>query len=639
MSIFWDPELDISEKDLKKAREEIEQITSNDIHKYAHHYREALEKLLSHEEIKRWYQQVEANERKRHPIVIGDQYAEAMIMTFIAPYLRIRVPNQNVITGKFPMNHPFARPDTQSYLMAQYLAMRFQNPAINKAFKQYHIRFNARWRTIEEYARLSNGRQKRGEETIMAEEATVKAGFLNMRDVTEIIELIRREYEKDPRVFQKEDRPPIHLRKRKGQQPKPEPAADGFFPIPASAANHMIQRALAMGNQWAIEAGEMWPSFSLTNRKKTVKGLAFMRPTDTEIDPEFLFGPELAQWQAKMLEYARKHLDDMAVDVYDAIMAEWMDKAQYPEQMVTITLDKIMEYRSLKPKTDEKGHRRGHQQKHKEAIARRIMALSGVFVKFDEVEVTEVDSKGKKRRVKWSGRGPLVQIDVEYTKKTEDGRQEVMGYHCRPGLPIALGLHGPGRQAARLARIALQMDPYREKYEKRLLRYFAYLWRVRQASGDYNKGVKVGTILEEIGLEVEKKNPARTKERLENALDRLKERGAIAGWEYEGRADEAIVGTRGWADKWLDWRVAVEPPDFIMDHYREKINSPEPQQPALPQADMRQAIREARKNRGLTITQAAEEIGISKSMLSMIENGRAPIGPRVWPKIEKWLNQ
>jgi transcriptional regulator with XRE-family HTH domain len=34
-----------------------------------------------------------------------------------------------------------------------------------------------------------------------------------------------------------------------------------------------------------------------------------------------------------------------------------------------------------------------------------------------------------------------------------------------------------------------------------------------------------------------------------------------------------------------------------------------------------------------------EEIGISQSMLSMIENGRANIGPRVRLKIEKWLHQ
>ena len=412
-----------------------------------------------------------------------------------------------------------------------------------------------------------------------------------------------------------------------------------YLPISAHAAAHAARRALAMGPKWKMdmETGEFWPMFNLTNRKGTVKGSAFMRPTD--VDPTILYGPELKKWQARMLEYARKHLDDMAADVYDAIMAEWMDRAQYAEQMVTITLDRIMEYRALKPKTDEKGYRRGHQQKHKEAIARRVMALAGVFVKFDEVEVTEVDSKGKKRRVKWSGRGPLMQIDVEYTKKTEDGKQEVMGYHCRPGLPVAMGLFGPGRTTARLAKITLEMDPYRERYEKRLLRYFAYLWRVRQTNGDYNVPVKVATILEEIGLEVEKKNPARTKERLETALDRLKERGAITGWEYEGQADESIVGARGWADKWLEWRVSVEPPAFIMDHYREKINNPEPKRPALPAGELREAIREARKERGLTIAQAAEEIGISKSMLSMIENGRAKIGPRVRPKIEKWLNQ
>lgn len=637
MSLFLDMKMTIKKEDLEKTRQQLEGVTKKTAHIFVLQYFEAIDRFVKHEKLGLWYAQISKLEQARPNISLGNATIEKAIQAFLAPYMDVREIDQTntgtTTSQELPDNHPFslANPTFHSYLFVQYLAFRFRSPKINRTFKEYRTRFNARHQIIEEYAK----QELEGGESMQAGKAApvlaMKAGYANVKDVAEIINLIREEYEKNPGVFLEKAVPPLYLWKGK------EDLENGVLPIPAHAPAFQIQRALAMGEQWQtdMEVGKMWPSFDLTNSKGTVKGTAFMQPSDVE--PSILYGSELAKWQAKMLEYAHNHLDDMTADIYDAIMVEWMERAKYPEQMVMITLDQIMEYRALKPKTDEKGRRRGHRREDKEKIDRRVMAMTQVFIKFDEVTVTE-EKDGKRRQKKIQAEGPLLQVDVKYSEKRDDGKAEVLGYHCRPGLPIAMGLYGPGRVTARMARMALEMDPYREKYEKRLLRYFAYLWRTRQAKGDYNQGVKVSTMLEVIGLEVEKKNPARTKERLEAALDRLKERGGIADWEYEG-GDETIVGTRGWAGKWLDWRVAVEPPAFIMDHYRAKINNPEPKRPALPEGDLRKAIRETRKERGLTIAQAAEEIGISKSMLSMIENGRAKIGPRVRPKIEKWLNQ
>ena len=640
MSLFLDLKMAIKKEDLEEARRRLEKVTPETTHMFVLKYFEAIDRFVKHEKLGLWYAQISKMEQARPIITLGNTIVERAVQALISPYMDVREIDETnteaTPSQELPDNHPFslANPTFHSYLFVQYLAFRFRSPRINRAFKEYRIRFNARQRITEEHAK----QDLEGGEPMQAEKAApvlaMKAGYANVKDVAEIINLIRGEYEKDPGVFLEKAIPPLYL--WEGEQSKPEPA-NGVLPIPAHAPAFQIQRALAMGDKWQtdMEAGKMWPSFDLTNSKGTVKGTAFMQPADVE--PSILYGPELAKWQAKMLEYAHNHLDDMTADIYDAIMVEWMDRAKYPEQMVMITLDQIMEYRALKPMMDKEGRRKGHRREDKEKIDQRVMAMTRVFIKFDEVTVTE-EKDGKRRQKKIQAEGPLLQVDVKYSEKQDDGKAEVLGYHCRPGLPIAMGLYGPGRVTARMARMALEMDPYRERYEKRLLRYLAYLWRTRQAKGDYNQGIKVSTILEAIGLEVEKKNPARTKERLEAALDRLKERGAIADWEYEG-GDEAIVGTRGWAGKWLDWRVAVEPPAFIMDHYRAKINNPEPKRPALPAGELREAIREARKERGLTIAQAAEEIGISKSMLSMIENGRAKIGPRVRPKIEKWLNQ
>jgi DNA-binding XRE family transcriptional regulator len=203
-------------------------------------------------------------------------------------------------------------------------------------------------------------------------------------------------------------------------------------------------------------------------------------------------------------------------------------------------------------------------------------------------------------------------------------------------------LIGPGRQTALLSTRALEYDPYRQKWEKRLTRYLNWQWRIRQARGNYLDPFSVSTLLDEaVREEVDAKHPVRTKDRLEKALETLQQDGIITGWQYQGDFDEAIVGRSGWWKEWLNWRIAIEPPQKVMDRYAEKILVPLTKKPAALSAAelLAEQVKSTRKERGLTQMQAAEEIGIDQATLSRIERGRKRPAPDTLTKLKSWLDQ
>ena len=212
-------------------------------------------------------------------------------------------------------------------------------------------------------------------------------------------------------------------------------------------------------------------------------------------------------------------------------------------------------------------------------------------------------------------------------------------WRVRPGDVFAPFLFGPGRQTALLSQKALEYDPYREKWEKRLTRYLSYQWRVCQKSGNYSHPYSVETILKAVGEEVNKHDPIRTKQRLEEALNKLLRDGIIVVWQYVS-INEEIIGKPGWVEHWLKWQLVMEPPQDIIVQYA-KIKNPEKKPKTLPahteaDLDLAKRLKQKRVERGLNQTQVADQIGINRSRISRIEKGERPC-PENLAKIEKWL--
>jgi hypothetical protein len=232
-----------------------------------------------------------------------------------------------------------------------------------------------------------------------------------------------------------------------------------------------------------------------------------------------------------------------------------------------------------------------------------------------------------------------------------DGQLDVEQVVFRPGRVFGRLLAGPGRQVAKLPKKALEYDPYRHPYEKRLVRYLSWQWRIRASSGQYLRPYRVGTLLDAIGLEPNRRRPTATRDRFEAALDRLQADRVIAGWQYE---DWRESQARGWWRVWLETLLILEPPEAIRAAYRQlserssersakgrpgskgQAVSALPATGASTLGGLAARLVEKRRELGLGQLGLAELAGVPRARLAAIEAGRRP-SKADRRRLEAWL--
>lgn len=417
------------------------------------------------------------------------------------------------------------------------------------------------------------------------------------------------------------------------------PGAGALLEVDNSTLYHSFRMALARGAKvFSIPPDGTWPTADLTTRRQTIRAVAQLRPDPVETEP-YLSGPQLTDWQTRMRDYVMS-LDDLTADVLDVISAVWLRQVVHPDAMALLRADDFLRLRGLKPHKSGTGWRGGYKEESRLDIAHRIEALRNTWIRVLEMDVTEEipGPRGPRRkRAKWAGESAAIVVSSRFGQALLGGGVDPYIWRVRPGDVFARFLFGPGRQTALLSVKALEYDPYRQRWEKRLTRYLAWQWRTRQRDATYLEPFTVQTLLLTIGEEIDARNPVRTKNRLEKALTTLQEDEVVAAWEYAPGWDEAIVGRKGWLPHWLDWKVVIEPLAGVVDHYakiRVPVESPPRTLPAPP--DLAEVLRQTRRAHGLTQLQAAEEIGIDNTQLSRIERGK-PIAAKTRRKIEAWL--
>lgn len=156
---------------------------------------------------------------------------------------------------------------------------------------------------------------------------------------------------------------------------------------------------------------------------------------------------------------------------------------------------------------------------------------------------------------------------------------------------------------------------------------------------------KISTLLDVTGEKVNERAPSRTRDRLEQALDRLLEDGVIASWQYE-KWHESIASHKGWARVWGNSTVLIDPPKTIREEYRpiekkQKVqHKPSNNREFSRQKNMGnigEQIKDTRKKLGLTLLQLAEELEISSSYLSNIEREIKIPSNKIQKRITDWM--
>ncbi|WP_458352291.1 helix-turn-helix domain-containing protein [Peribacillus frigoritolerans] len=337
-------------------------------------------------------------------------------------------------------------------------------------------------------------------------------------------------------------------------------------------------------------------------------------------------------------------LSDVDVDVFDALCSLFLSKAAHYEETVEIYLNDLLSIRGLKPKLGGFGRRGGYEAKQREQILKSLTNIQSIWININKATIYE---NGKPVQTKLQGRTFIFKdcAGVEYDISEEAGRKKITYTIDKV---FAKYLNGSARQVALLSIKALQYNPYKQLWEKRLTRYLSWRWRTQARRGDFLQPNKTSTLLESIGEKLNDRTPSRTRERFEKALDVLQNDGVIASWHYE-KWDESIADYKGWASIWLNSMILIEPPDIIKEQYRsiEKKQKSHTGNRLAKQAtaDLKSSehigeqIRIKRKKLNLSLYQLAEELGISAPYVSTIERGMKVPSTKIQTKMKKWLEK
>lgn len=419
----------------------------------------------------------------------------------------------------------------------------------------------------------------------------------------------------------------------------------GYTPVVSGELNYLMRRMMAQGPD-SIDAVETeWPAATL--RGESVQAEVVF--TAYAQSPRALVPDEqVAIYQERMWNLVRS-MDDLTADVWDAIVSQWVSEARTPEAKIWVSVDRILSYRGLSSYSTD-GRRGGFTAAQRQAITECLLRIMAMRVQVFSMTVLEEHDLGDGQRrfqpVKRQIGGPALEVGLDLMQTDFLGSREIKALYVRPGDMFARYYMGAGRPVALLSRKALTYRPQREGWEKRLTRYFAYDWDRRSQECLTRQQHTVVQLLDAAHHEPNPRRPDATKERLEKALERLAEDGVIAGWRYMPETwDEEARPVRGWLSVWRQASVEITAPEEVTRFYSlslPDVSSAVALVPALPLQVAEgvltgEAIEALRKHWGLTQTAFAEQLGVTRALIALVETGRRGVSARLQGAVKEWL--
>jgi len=326
----------------------------------------------------------------------------------------------------------------------------------------------------------------------------------------------------------------------------------------------------------------------------------------------------------RMFERA-KQLSDLEADVCDVLMINWLRHAENSDHRAFIDTDDLCRMRGLKPKLAGNGRRGGYTPEQ------RLIHLNAAKTIFDSwIIAADFRAYGKRARPvhRVLESRPFVVTDRIGDHRfswrdslCHDNCVDVLSFKYVVGEVFGAYLLA-NRQTALLSQCALSYSAKTHSWEKRLTRYLSHLWRCRARTGEFSSPIRVSTIFSEgLRLQVNRRRSAETQKRLAKAVRTLQVDGVISEWRY-GRQE----------GEWPEWTIIVEPPAEIRRQYAHLVRVRVKNAGPHAEPDLGGQIRLKRQYQGLSQVVLAKKIGISQSLLSQVECGRAeaPQALRDW---------
>ncbi len=346
--------------------------------------------------------------------------------------------------------------------------------------------------------------------------------------------------------------------------------------LPVQAVIAAYSNAQSGAEQWSIK--KHLPTYVYSRDEGTTH--IQVRPSD----PEVVIDASTIQslWQQV------RQLSDIDGDVLLTMIAQAIAAPQDEKGGTWITGKFILDYRGIKPimKNDKgRARRAGHRQEDLASIASCVNRMSNTWITVEQWIEEDMNQVPEKKRAKkqhqylYTRDSRLMVItDVIHQQELRDGELQVTKKQVSPEhAPLAIAwryqlgswldpfLQGANRQVAWLLQQVLGYDPYHQMWEKRLGRYFTFHMRMNLAKGNTTITREIGTLIEELSLPVNHRDPERTRQRLEKALKHLEKDSIISSWNYP--AENPKLPPRRWLKTWLRGKIQVTAESIIPEQH------------------------------------------------------------------------
>ncbi|MFB7638917.1 helix-turn-helix domain-containing protein [Peribacillus butanolivorans] len=377
----------------------------------------------------------------------------------------------------------------------------------------------------------------------------------------------------------------------------------------------------------------------------------------------------IEQWK-NLTSQAITSMDDLTADIFDIVSILWMQQATHKDQMIHFHTDDALNLRRLQGrKEDLDGYQMSYRKKERDDIMKRLAALTTIWIRIEKENLRFInEDQGDFEEIGQVQFNPLFLVDSVTVAYRGDNPIGIYECSIRPGELLANFLYGSQRSSGLLALKTLEYHPIKQKYHKRLSRYLSWQWRIRQKSADYLRAYHIGGdkgLLKVMDLDVNPRYGSRIREQFEEILDTLQQDGIIKGWSYkEKNLEKQIEQERNWfANTWLKARVQIIPPteitgmgddqdllliedqDYDTENFLTMLKGMTDRETGATREMVEEkqvspeTINKERTDRGLSILEAAKEMGISHSTLSRYERNliKRPYTVSL-EKMKEWLN-
>ena len=404
-------------------------------------------------------------------------------------------------------------------------------------------------------------------------------------------------------------------------RPLPALLEDNHLRVITADHYHALREALYKNTFTRVE-GQPWPTADL--RPAGVAGQAILRPPAA--DSGAMVPDEQVEHWARAMWRQQKELSDLDADALDALCAIWLYQARTVQDRAVADIDGLLAMRGIQPRKREYGDRKrvGYEKEQREDMMRAVAHIQNLWINVGDTAAAG-DQPGTPSRVVQS-RAFVVTDRVGQIDPSGE-MVDIERFVFRPGEVFAHYLVGPGSQTALLSARALKYDPYRQISEKRLARFLSWQWRTVGTGDKQSRLYRIQTLLDAIGRETDIRYPHRTRDRLEKALDTLKDDAVIATWQYADW-DEGVAAQRGWLVRWLASAVMIEPPPVVREaRSAPALTPPQADPSAIAQlssvAELMRRVKERRQELKLSQALVAAALGVTQSYFSKLERGAA----------------